>query len=137
MKTKMVFIALAILWSSVQVINAQEKEYTVYNYAMSVGKTTEGGKSKVLVSDIQTATMNKSGYEKPTADRLKDQWQKQLVKMDISTLYLSYIRDFSDWDNNYDRVNDEREEKIASYKRNGFEIVYIVNFSFRQKSNNY
>ena len=107
MKTRMLLITLAILWSSVQIINAQQ-EKTVYHFCVSYGKPTENSGYKAYFSDVLSATMNKADYYNPNSLNLKLQWYKKLDFLDIKTAYLSYLHESSDWDTDYEKVSQIR-----------------------------
>jgi len=134
MKTKMLFIAMAILLSSVQLIKAQDKEKRVYSYGWAYSY-----KSKYLfISPIVSATENRKGYVSPLYNVLAYQWQKRFFKVlddytDLSST--DFTNDVFVWQYDYDKIDDMRTEKIRKFKSEGFQVRYIDDFWYNQKKN--
>jgi len=126
MKTKILFIALAIVCSSLGIASAQ-KEKSVYAVAISRGDTKTG----IYISQVISSTMNKPGYINPQNFSFKLQWEKKLEMIDVSSTYLSWFG--CDWNEDYEYVSKYREDKIYEYKKQGLPIHYVENFSFRQE----
>lgn len=132
MKTKILFIAVAIVCSSLGVASAQ-KEQKVYNYSLSASSNDK----KIYVSPVLTSTTNSiiesDGYLNPSIQSLDRQWHKKLEFLGLAqgVSYSSY--NTRDWWHDYDHVYDSRQDEISRYKKNGYEITYIDDFYYRKE----
>jgi hypothetical protein len=114
MKTKILFIALAIVCSSLGIASAQ-KEQKVYNYSLSASST------------------DKKIYVNPSIQSLDRQWHKKLEFLGLAQggSYSSY--NTRDWWPDYDHVDKSRQDEIYDYKKKGYEITYIDDFYYRKE----
>jgi hypothetical protein len=135
MKTKILFIALAIVCSSLGIASAQ-KEEKVYHYCLS----SSVSEKKVYVSTVLTSTKNREGYFNPDNISLNNQWHEKLEFLGLAK-GVSYSSNTSNnyqvWNSDYDHVDKSRQDEIYDYKKRGYEITYVDNFYYRQEKTKY
>ena len=131
MKTKILFIAMAIVCSSLGIASAQ-KEKKVYGFAYS--KYSKTYEHKILyISDVVSGKCKylsyASSYECPQTTELSIQWNAKFKTIVEETF--RYDNDKWAWHDSYNDVDKYRTEFIGRYKQSGWDIRYVESFNFR------
>jgi hypothetical protein len=129
MKTKILFIAVAILCSSLGIASA-EKEKKVYSYGWAYSH-----KHKIIyVSCMVSGIENSPTLVSPLYNVLQYQWMKRVNPIIEDNGY--YVSDFTQdvfRFLDYDYIDDNRTEWIRKFRNDGFSVRYIDDFYYRQK----
>lgn len=138
MKTKILFIALAIIMGAANVASAQEDmdvrvnspEVRVYGFIYSY--TAYDAKYKeIYVSAIQRGSKYGKEYLNASKTDLKLQWDKYL-RMVIEDYYsLRYTINEYAFFTDYDDVDDYRVKIIGDYKQKGYTVRYQDDFYYK------
>ena len=140
MKTKMLVIALAILFAATNVAKAQEdmdvrvnsKQVSVYGFIYSY--TTSSSKYKdIYVSPIVTGSKYGKEYLNASKTGLKLQWDKYLKTVIDDYYSLRYtVLDYAFFES-YDDVDEYRTKIIGEYKQKGYSVHYVDGFYYRKE----
>ena len=124
MKTKILFIALTIVCSSLGIASAQT-EKRVYNFAYAYSYE----KKMIYVSCMTRGVMDSKTYFDASDTEVKTQWREKLrTFLENSYDYTIEVWLFRD----YDMVDDRRTKIIGDFKEKGFSVRYVDDFYYRQ-----
>lgn len=128
MKTKMLFIAVAMVFGAMQFSNAQNKpkEKRVFAYCFGYLYDTK----IIYISPIVSGYENREGYYDPSVQALSNQWQNAVKKE--TERFFAYYKSYYGWFSDYDAVDNSRTDMIREYKSKGFSVYYLDDFYFRQ-----
>ena len=128
MKTKILFIAVAILMGATNIASAQKQGTREYNFAYAFYKGYEY--KDFYVSPILNGLKDDPDYINSPIYAVSNQWNTHLATF-IENMYKIDCKEWV-WQSDYDKVYDSRAEMIASFKQKGFSIHYIDDFYYRQ-----
>jgi hypothetical protein len=134
MKTRILFIAIAIFVGIANITNAQKKDVQVYGFAYSAYKANEY--KDVYFSTVVNAVQNSSEFQDPVRNALGNQWFAK-VKSLLSDYYKLDWTEYA-WFESYDDVDSYRTKLMGEYRQKGFSIHVVDDFYFKKtKKNSY
>ena len=136
MKSKILFITLAIVFSSLGFASAQKEKK---EYSFVYAKYTKSYDRKIVyISEIVSGKCkylsSASGYECPQRATLSIQWNAKFKT--IVEDNFRYDLGMYGWYDSYVDVDKFRTELIANYKERGWDIHYVQDFYFKDEEYN-
>jgi hypothetical protein len=134
MKTRILFIALAIFIGIADITNAQKKDVQVYGFVYSYYKAYEY--KDIYFSCIVSGVKNSSEFIDPVPNALGNQWSAK-VKSLFEDYYKLNSMEYA-WFESYDDVDSYRTKLMGEYRQKGFSIHVVDDFYFKKtKKNSY